>query len=397
MVGQERWFFLLATFSIAFISIWTIVEKRMYQQPGLLVAFTLLVNLHILLHWLTPIALQKTSWLVGYILVQAAIIFTTVLMAQSIGMLLGLYLAMIGEVAGMLRELRKVAWGVLFFLGLSVINFGLITDWRSLLGWPLAVLPLTFFVLIYVLLYSRQTEANERALALLADLESANRQLKEYSAQVEDLTITNERQRMARELHDTLSQGLAGLILQLEAADAHLANDRADRARPIIQQVMVNARSTLADARRAIDNLRQEQVVPGTIQEALQQHARHFTETTGLPCNMDIQVPSTMDLPENLFEPVERSTAEALSNIIRHAKASRAQIDLLVDAEELVLRVRDDGVGFEPTRIGRKSGHYGLVGISERARLVGGQVNIESQPGAGTLLILRLPLPPDQA
>jgi len=92
---------------------------------------------------------------------------------------------------------------------------------------------------------------------LLAELESANRQLTEYAARVEDLTIAAERQRMARELHDTLSQGLAGLILQLEAADAHLAADRPERARGILEQSMEKARGTLKEARQVIDDLRQ--------------------------------------------------------------------------------------------------------------------------------------------
>src|SRR5512141_2059623 len=83
------------------------------------------------------------------------------------------------------------------------------------------------------------------------------KQLTEYAAQVEDLTIANERQRIARELHDTLSQGLAGLILQLEAADAHLSNKNSEQAQTIVTNAMAQARVTLADARHAIDDLRQ--------------------------------------------------------------------------------------------------------------------------------------------
>ena len=86
----------------------------------------------------------------------------------------------------------------------------------------------------------------QRPCELLAELETANRQLTEYAARVEDLTIAAERQRMARELHDTLSQGLAGLILQLEAADAHLAANRPERARGILEQSMEKARGTPA-------------------------------------------------------------------------------------------------------------------------------------------------------
>ena len=113
------------------------------------------------------------------------------------------------------------------------------------------------FVVIYVTLYVRQMEAREKAQALAVELETANRQLTDYAARVEDLTIANERQRMARELHDTLSQGLAGLILQLEAAQAHLGQDHPAKAREIITDAMGQARRTLSEARRAIDDLRQ--------------------------------------------------------------------------------------------------------------------------------------------
>src|SRR5690606_37880015 len=90
----------------------------------------------------------------------------------------------------------------------------------------------------------------------LAELETAHRQLAAYAAQVESLTLSNERQRMARELHDTLSQGVAALVLQLEAANAHLQNGRHDRAAGIIDLSLRRARNTLAESRAAIDDLR---------------------------------------------------------------------------------------------------------------------------------------------
>ena len=105
-------------------------------------------------------------------------------------------------------------------------------------------------------MYSRQADARVKAQELLAELEAANRRLTESADQIEDLTLANERQRMARELHDTLAQGLAGLILQLEAADSHLASGHPDRAQAIVQQAMTRARETLAESRRAIDGLR---------------------------------------------------------------------------------------------------------------------------------------------
>ncbi len=172
-------------------------------------------------------------------------------------MIFALFMGLIGEAIGLLRITR---WGLLamaYYLVLAMVNFVLITDISQLGGWLLGAIPLVLFVVIYVTLYIRQHEAREQAQNLLKELEAANQQLSEYAAQVEDLTIATERQRLARDLHDTLSQGLAGLILQLEAVDANLKNERQDRAVEILQQSMEHARATLADARLAISDLRE--------------------------------------------------------------------------------------------------------------------------------------------
>ena len=194
---------------------------------------------------------------------QGALAFALTLLANNVALILGLYIGLIGEAIGILRNARLSAIAVIVYLGLATINFVLISGWQGLLLWALATALMVFFVVAYVSLYSRQTEARARAQALLSELETAHRELAEYAARVEDLTLAAERQRMARELHDTLAQGLAGLILQLEAANSHLASGRVERAKEILVQAMTRARNTLADARRAIGDLRQGAAVPG--------------------------------------------------------------------------------------------------------------------------------------
>src|SRR3990172_7937682 len=141
-------------------------------------------------------------------------------------------------------------------MGLSAVNFGLQLGWDMLPALIAYIAPMAFFILVYALMFQRQAKARQQTQSLLADLEIAHRQLAEYAVQVESLTLNAERERMARELHDTLAQGLAGLILQLEAANSHLTSNRFDRAQMILQQAMARARATLADSRRAIDDLR---------------------------------------------------------------------------------------------------------------------------------------------
>jgi NarL family two-component system sensor histidine kinase YdfH len=253
---------------------------------------------------------------------------------------------------------------------------------------PLLVgtIPMVVFVVIYVTLYMRQNEAREQAQALAAELEKANHQLSEYAAQVEDLTIANERQRLARELHDTLSQGLAGLILQLEAADAHLGNRNHDKAQTIIANAMAQARVTLAEARRAIDDLRQSS--QDDLDSALRLEISRFTEATGIP--ITLQADPTPPLPDPVKETLIRVVKEALTNIANHANAQNVEIHLTATEENLQLRIQDDGQGFDESAI--PAGHYGLLGIKERVRLVNGGFDIQSGIGKGTVLTIEIPL-----
>jgi NarL family two-component system sensor histidine kinase YdfH len=254
--------------------------------------------------------------------------------------------------------------------------------------WVLAMLPMTFFVAVYVTMYSRQSEARARAQGLLKELEGANQQLSEYATQVEDLTLANERQRMARELHDTLSQGLAGLILQLEAVDAHLAGNHPERARSILRQSMEKARETLAEARLAIDDLRHD--AQTNLEEGVRQEIDHFTDSTGIPCSREIEFPAK--LSEQVSETVLRVTREGLTNIARHAKAKRASIRIvnITMEDQLEIEISDDGIGFDPQKV--EAGHYGLLGMQERVRLAGGSIDLHSDPGNGTRIGIRIPL-----
>jgi NarL family two-component system sensor histidine kinase YdfH len=126
---------------------------------------------------------------------------------------------------------------------------------------------------------------------------------------------------MARELHDTLAQGLAGLILQMEAAKAHLVNHREERALEIVAQAIGRARTSLADARSAIDHLRVETRTPADLQLALEEEIERFTAATGIPCTA--QLSSLSLVPEGCCEAIARSVAEGLLNIARHAQASQ--------------------------------------------------------------------------
>ena len=378
-------FFLILTFAFAFVYFQSVLSNVALQEPRRLILFTTLMVVHTILHWFSILGL-KWGRAGVYLVVQNVLAFAIVGLGGSIGPLLALYMGLIGETIGLLRgKQRWLIVAVTVSLSLSFVNYILqvrLTEWY---WWFLAMLPMTFFVIVYVVLYSRQAEARMQAQSLLRDLEAANRQLTEYASRVEDLTIANERQRMARELHDTLSQGLAGLVLQLEAVDAHLASQRVERARTILQQSMEKARGTLAEARQAIDNLRQP--VERNLVEVIQQEAEHFTSSTGIECKPQIDL--SIDVPETVKEAAGKAVAEGLTNVARHARAKNVTLRLSNESQGLEIEICDDGEGFDPESV--QSGHYGLLGMRERVRLAGGNVEVKSAPGKGTCVMIRFP------
>ncbi len=310
------------------------------------------------------------------------------LLAAADYLVLGLSLALVGEAVGILWNVVWISIAIAIYLALAGADLVLLSPDQNMPSWAITAIPMVIFVVIYVTLYSRQAQARARAQELLGELETAHRQLAEYAARVEDLTLANERQRMARELHDTLAQGLAGLILQLEAANTHLAKGNEERAQTILQQAMTRARATLTDARRAIDDLRSGQTASGDLEAALREQVAHFTNSTGIACTLNVVL--RPDLPETAREQALRTVTEGLTNIARHAQAQHAWVNVANTAEELTVELRDDGRGFDPKAI--PAGHYGLLGLRERARLACGTLDIASAPGEGTTMKLRLPL-----
>ncbi len=381
-----RIFFLFMTLVLIGVYFLSIAQNPLLKQPGLLLLFTVLTVIHIALHWVVIPIIQTPQRKVIYIVLQGLLAFIITLISRNTGMVFALYMALIGETIGFLGISRWSALSTTYFLALSLTNFVIFTNIESAIYWLLTIIPTVIFIGMYVTMYLRQAEAREKAQALAAELESANRQLTEYSARVEDLTIANERQRMARELHDTLSQGLAGLILQLEAADAHLTNNRNDKARTIVTSAMEQARSTLADARRVIDDLRQPSL--DDLDSALRLEVSRFTNATGI--SIHFQSDPIPPLPDPVKETLIRAMAEGLTNIVHHAQAKDVEVDVQMKDKSLVVTIQDDGVGFDPSSI--PSGHYGILGIQERVRLVKGKVDLQSEAGKGTLLKIEVPI-----
>ncbi len=383
---DPRLFTWFLTLVMIFLYIVALLENPALHQPWQLIIFTMLFIIHVLLHWQIEKVIQKPKFIAAYFLLQGALGFTICSIARNQATLLGIYMALLGETVGMLGLSRPTLLAVLYYIVLAVTNYQQFETPDTIIWLLIATIPMTVFTLIYVLLYRRQAGAREEAQQLAEELEFANLQLSQYADQVEDLTIANERQRMARELHDTLSQGLTGIILQLEAVEAHLANNNTEKAHTIVSNAMEQARATLADARNAIDDLRSS--AEDDLNAALRFEVSRFTNATDIPCQL--QSSPLPELPENVIDALVRSVAEGLTNIARHAQARHVMVQITADEQNLVVTITDDGQGFDAHAI--PAGHYGLLGIRERMRLINGKCALESAPGKGTTLTMQVPL-----
>jgi len=208
-------------------------------------------------------------------------------------------------------------------------------------------------------------------------------------AQAREAGILDERSRMAREIHDTLAQGLTGIITQLEAAQQ--AGDRS----PHVEQARALARESLSEARRSVQALRPAPLEEARLPDAIGSMARRWSETSCVPLAFTAIGEPRPLLPE-LEVTLFRAAQEALANVAKHARASRVGLTLSYMDDVVLLDVRDDGVGFDGTLVdsarASHGGHqFGLQAMAQRLRQVGGQLEVESVPGSGTAINARVP------
>jgi two-component system, NarL family, sensor kinase len=200
------------------------------------------------------------------------------------------------------------------------------------------------------------------------------------------LARAEERTRLAREIHDTLAQGLTAIGLDVEGALRHLETDPA-RARQRLQRALATTRESLEEARRSVLDLRAAPLAGRPLAEALAALGRAFTSETGV--RVSVRAEDGRALPLRTEAELYRIAQEALANVRAHAQATRVEIALRATPAETVLTIRDDGVGFAPRRAAE--GRHGLLGMRERAKLLGGKLRVESRPGRGTAISVRVP------
>ncbi len=316
----------------------------------------------------------------------------------------------LGVMAGLLFFTRDTGSGAIWILILPIAAQSLSRSWLftavislSLLGliW-LAFFPgqplletavdllsigaAMVFTLIFTGIAVRENNARSEIQRLATDLRQANHRLAEYAAQVEELATMRERNRVAREIHDNLGHYLTVVNVQIEAAKTVMTT-QPDKAQDALDKAQNLTQEGLAAVRHSVNALRESPLENRTLAEALADLANELreagliTELTieGEPTNRDSKVELTL----------YRAVQEGLTNVRKHARASRVDIWLRYLPEGTVLTVQDNGVGANMSE--ERNGRFGLIGIQERVQLLDGRMEINTAPQQGFQFTITLP------
>ena len=371
-------FYIFLTLLIGYMGVASVRSVWEVSEGWIVVSLGALFVAHISLYWLNVLWVERNDrWFLFYYPAQTAVMLGIVFLlngrsAVGLPFLFSATISIVGEGLGVWGNTRRAYFVGLFYISMLLGVLYLLSDRETFFGSLAGLLVNGGSIILFMVMFNQLFAQRQKAIELAESLESANAQLAGYNAKIESLTLQNERQRMARELHDTLAQGVAGLILQLEAVKAHLTSNRTERAASIVEQTLTRARSTLAESRAAIDDLR---AASTNVADAVREQVERFRQSTGVACDLELSVTEN-ELDPEVIDHAMHILSESLTNISRHAQAGKVKVAFFIQNRTLELEVRDNGKGFDVAQ--QAKGHYGLVGMHERARLTGGMLYIES-------------------
>lgn len=294
---------------------------------------------------------------------------------------------------GLLVTVWSYKWRhvVLYCLGTAVLNVMVIVGPE--LSLPASAdtgILLTVVQTIILLIVGYATsDLVSRVRAQQHALEAANAQLRDQANTQVELTISRERNRMARELHDTLAHTLSGLTVQLQAIKAYWDIEPAT-AQEELDDALAATRAGLKETRNALKALRATPLDDLGLAIAIRQQAEAAADRANLDLQLSITDPLPL-LPPDVTHCLYRVAQEAMTNVVYHANARTLSVTIKSNGYGTQLTVADDGMGFDPNQV--HPNHWGLEGMAERAQLAGGHLSIESQVDCGTTVNLHIPEP----
>jgi signal transduction histidine kinase len=355
------------------------------RQPSIWIPLTVLFVVFTFTVYLDPPISAPLWQRAGLLLVQVGLIFAIVLVGRGFGYLPILYFVVLP-----MAYFSLSFWQANGIALLSMISLLLALMLAESIGIGTAVvllLPYAGGMLFFAALtaaLTRQLEERQRAERLLAELEDAHQQLRVYATQIEALAVAEERNRLAREIHDSLGHYLTAITMQLEAA-GKLAGTQPERATESIAKAEEMAREGLAEVRRSVAALRTSPLDTASLGDVIGEVVEHlrgggiattFT-TEGEPYPLPIQATTTL----------YRTAQEGLTNVQKHASAGAVAVTLAYQPERVTLIIVDNGIG---KREGSDAG-FGLLGLRERVALLGGSLEAGAGPEGGFRLRVSVP------
>jgi len=346
----------------------------------LLLAFTILLVVEPWLRVRAPWSLHL------YLALQTGILLALLLLPPHQDFFAALWLPLSAQAMLVLPRPASFRWIGVFTL---VMAIGLVPTHGVRDG--LALLLLYGAGYVFVAAYAHITDQAETTRAesqrLLVELQAAHRQLQEYAAQAEELAAADERNRLARELHDSLTQTLYSLTLQAEAASRELAAGATHQANQQLQTIRRTAQQALGEMRALLFELRPPDLEAEGLVAALQERLEAVEARSGLVAEFIVEGEETF--PQDVETELYRIAQEALNNVLKHAQAHAITLSLHQANGTIVLEVADDGQGFGMTSQPRSG--MGLRSMEERAAHLGGTLTVRSAPGAGTRVRVEVP------
>jgi len=256
----------------------------------------------------------------------------------------------------------------------KVVNF----ETLPILGLPL-IRAFAFGTVGYIVEKLMETQRSQKRKLLMANI-----RLGQQANTLEHLATSRERNRLARELHDTLAHTLSGVAVNLEAIKGMLPAKQSEIS-AMLDHSLSATRLGLGETRRALQDLRAQPLEDLGLALALRNLAQTVAEREGIKMEIEI-TESPLTLPPDVEQSLYRVAQEALENIAAHAQASHAALSLAAVGNHIELLIRDEGEGFDPKKLSAEADHFGIKGMQERAAVVGGTLSVESRPGKGTTI-----------
>ncbi|MCB9144992.1 MAG: sensor histidine kinase [Anaerolineales bacterium] len=316
-----------------------------------------------------------------YLAIQTMFIIGGMLLYYELDFFAILFMPLGGQAMFILPRLKAIVWIGIFS---AAIIIGQLTQFEFPNGLPFTFLYLAglFFVASFSTTMLRTNEARIQSDRLLDELQQAHRQLQDYAGQAEELATMKERNRLARELHDSVAQTLYGLTLQAEAAARNLTAGQIDEAAGALREIRDSAQQTLQETRLLIFELRPPILEQEGLITALQNRLESVESRSGL--KVQIMLDEVKQLSAGIEAGLYGIANEALNNILKHARAKSVKVSLKKQGEKIVLEIQDDGVGFD---VNGMSGGMGLNGMKERAEQFGGDLQIMSDNKGTTIRV----------